>query len=38
MGQAAGTAAAALGAGRFAEVDVAALQRALVADGADLDR
>jgi len=38
MGQAAGTAAAALGAGRFAEVDVPALQRKLAADGADLDR
>jgi hypothetical protein len=38
MGQAAGTAAAALGAGRFAQADVAALQRKLVADGADIDR
>ena len=38
MGQAAGTAAAALGAGRFADIDVPALQRQLVADGADLDR
>ncbi len=39
MGQAAGTAAAALGEREaFAEVDVAALQRKLVADGADLDR
>jgi hypothetical protein len=38
MGQAAGTAAAALGAGRFAEVEVPALQRKLAADGADLDR
>ena len=38
MGQAAGTAAAALGAGRFAEVEVAALQRQLAADGVDLDR
>ncbi|MDM0036085.1 FAD-dependent oxidoreductase [Variovorax sp. J22P271] len=38
MGQAAGTAAAALGAGRFAEVEVPALQRQLAADGADLDR
>lgn len=38
MGQAAGTAAAALGASRFAEVDVAALQKKLIADGADLDR
>lgn len=38
MGQAAGTAAAALGAGSFAAVDVPALQRKLVADGADLDR
>jgi hypothetical protein len=37
MGQAAGTAAAALGAGRFAEVEVPALQRKLAADGADLD-
>jgi len=38
MGQAAGTAAATLGGGRFAEVDVAALQKKLAADGADLDR
>ncbi|WP_219209342.1 FAD-dependent oxidoreductase [Variovorax boronicumulans] len=38
MGQAAGTAAATLGAGRFAQVDVAALQKRLIADGADLDR
>jgi hypothetical protein len=38
MGQAAGTAAAALGSGRFAEVDVPALQKTLAADGADLDR
>jgi hypothetical protein len=38
MGQAAGTAAAALGAGDFAAVDVAGLQRKLLADGADLDR
>jgi hypothetical protein len=38
MGQAAGTAAAALGAGRFAEVAVPALQRRLAADGVDLDR
>ncbi|MDM0091314.1 MULTISPECIES: FAD-dependent oxidoreductase [unclassified Variovorax] len=38
MGQAAGTAAASLGAGRFAQVDVAALQKTLIADGADLDR
>jgi hypothetical protein len=38
MGQAAGTAAASLGAGRFAQVDVAALQKRLIADGADLDR
>ena len=37
MGQAAGTAAAALGAGSFAGVDVPALQRQLVADGVDLD-
>ena len=37
MGQAAGTAAAALGGGRFADVDVAALQKQLIADGADLD-
>ena len=33
MGQAAGTAAATLGAGRFADVDVGRLQRALVKDG-----
>lgn len=38
MGQAAGTAAASLGGARFADVDVAALQKKLVADGADLDR
>jgi hypothetical protein len=38
MGQAAGTAAATLGDARFAEVDVAALQKKLAADGADLDR
>ncbi|NDZ13285.1 FAD-dependent oxidoreductase [Variovorax sp. WS11] len=38
MGQAAGTAAASLGASRFAEVDVAALQKRLAADGVDLDR
>jgi hypothetical protein len=38
MGQAAGTAAATLGSGRFVEVDVAALQRTLQSDGADLDR
>ena len=38
MGQAAGTAAASLGASRFAEVDVAALQKKLAADGVDLDR
>lgn len=38
MGQAAGTAAASLGASRFAEVDVAALQKELAADGVDLDR
>jgi hypothetical protein len=37
MGQAAGTAAAGLASGRFAEVDVAALQGLLRADGADLD-
>jgi len=37
MGQAAGTAAARLGAGRFADVDVPALQATLRADGADLD-
>ena len=38
MGQAGGTAAASLGASRFAEVDVAALQKRLAADGVDLDR
>ncbi|MCU4120650.1 FAD-dependent oxidoreductase [Variovorax sp. N23] len=38
MGQAAGTAAAALGAGRFADIDTVALQKTLAADGADLDR
>ncbi|MFS2098346.1 FAD-dependent oxidoreductase [Variovorax sp. Varisp85] len=38
MGQAAGTAAAALGSTAFAGVDVAALQKKLAADGADLDR
>jgi hypothetical protein len=38
MGQAAGTAAAALGTARFADADVAALQKTLVADGVDLDR
>ncbi len=38
MGQAAGTAAASLGAWRFAEADVAALQKKLAADGADLGR
>ncbi len=37
MGQAAGTAAASLGSGSFATVDVPALQRKLTADGADLD-
>jgi hypothetical protein len=37
MGQAAGTAAAGLAGGRFAEVDVPALQARLRADGADLD-
>jgi hypothetical protein len=37
MGQAAGTAAASLGIGSFATVDVPALQRKLTADGADLD-
>lgn len=37
MGQAAGTAAATLGAAAFAAVDVPALQRKLAADGADLD-
>jgi hypothetical protein len=38
MGQAAGTAAATVGAGGFADIDVPALQRMLQADGADLDR
>jgi hypothetical protein len=38
MGQAAGTAAASLGSTAFAKVDVPALQKKLVADGADLDR
>ncbi|MDP9876710.1 hypothetical protein J2W25_001428 [Variovorax boronicumulans] len=38
MGQAAGTAAASLGSGRFAAIDVAALQKKLAADGVDLDR
>jgi len=38
MGQAAGTAAAALGGGSFAAVDVPRLQRKLASDGADLDR
>ena len=38
MGQAAGTAAATLGGGRFAEVDVSALQTKLRDGGADLDR
>jgi hypothetical protein len=38
MGQAAGTAAAMLGACCFADVDVPALQQRLIADGADLDR
>jgi hypothetical protein len=37
MGQAAGTAAAGLANGRFADVDVPALQGLLRADGADLD-
>jgi hypothetical protein len=37
MGQAAGTAAAALAAGSFAGVDVPALQKKLAADGVDLD-
>jgi len=37
MGQAAGSAAAALGSGDFAAVDVPALQRRLAADGVDLD-
>ncbi|MET3180136.1 UNVERIFIED_ORG: hypothetical protein ABIC43_003295 [Variovorax guangxiensis] len=38
MGQAAGTAAASLGGGSFAKVDVPALQEKLLADGVDLDR
>ena len=38
MGQAAGTAAASLGSTAFADVDVPALQKKLVADGADIDR
>ena len=38
MGQAAGTAAASLGSGRFAAIDVAALQKKLLADAVDLDR
>lgn len=38
MGQAAGTAAASLGGGSFAKVDVPALQQKLLADGVDLDR
>ncbi|SDE34891.1 FAD dependent oxidoreductase [Variovorax sp. CF079] len=38
MGQAAGTAAASLGTGSFAAVDVPALQKKLIADGVDLDR
>ncbi len=38
MGQAAGTAAATLGSTAFAKVDVPALQKKLLADGADLDR
>jgi hypothetical protein len=38
MGQAAGTAAASLGSANFADVDVPALQKKLVADGADIDR
>jgi len=39
MGQAAGTAAASLGASaKFADVDVPALQQKLAADGADLGR
>ncbi|RZL89267.1 MAG: FAD-dependent oxidoreductase [Variovorax sp.] len=38
MGQAAGTAAAGLGSGNFAGVDVPALQQKLKADGADIDR
>ena len=37
MGQAAGTAAATLGAARFADVGVGALQQKLAADGVDLD-
>jgi len=37
MGQAAGTAAASLGGGTFAQVEVPSLQRKLAADGADLD-
>lgn len=37
MGQAAGTAAASLGSGSFAAVDVPALQEKLIADGVDLD-
>ncbi|MBT2300953.1 FAD-dependent oxidoreductase [Variovorax paradoxus] len=37
MGQAAGTAAAALGASSFAVIDVPALQKMLIADGVDLD-
>ncbi|SEB11172.1 FAD-dependent oxidoreductase [Variovorax sp. YR216] len=37
MGQAAGTAAASLGGGSFAAVDVPALQGKLVADGVDID-
>ncbi|MCR6480237.1 FAD-dependent oxidoreductase [Variovorax sp. ZS18.2.2] len=38
MGQAAGTAAASLGSANFVDVDVPALQKKLVADGADIDR
>ncbi|MGJ7511126.1 FAD-dependent oxidoreductase [Variovorax sp. GT1P44] len=38
MGQAAGTAAASLGSGSFASVDVPKLQQMLAADGVDLDR
>jgi len=38
MGQAAGTAAASVGAGSFAAVDIPALQKKLAADGVDLDR
>ena len=39
MGQAAGTAAASLGdSSKFVDVDMPALQKKLVADGADLDR